>query len=216
MDDVIRQKISTFFAEYPIKHFDKGQLLIQAYESPAGIYHMLEGQVRQYDVSAQGNEIVVNIFKPPAFFPMAWAITGMPNRYFFDAAMPVEAHLAPPDSVVAFLKQNPDVLFDLLSRLYSGVEGIQRRMAHLMGGTARTRILFELVTECKRFGTKQGSGSFALKVHEDELARRSGLTRETVNRELMELKNRGLLAVERKQLVITDLAKLEQELGEDL
>ena len=124
MDDVIRQKISTFFAEYPIKHFDKGQLLIQAYESPAGIYHMLEGQVRQYDVSAQGNEIVVNIFKPPAFFPMAWAITGMPNRYFFDAAMPVEAHLAPPDSVVAFLKQNPDVLFDLLSRLYSGVEGI--------------------------------------------------------------------------------------------
>ena len=216
MDDSIRQKITAFFSEYPAKHFDKQQLLVQANENPEGIYHIVSGQVRQYDISDQGNEIVVNVFKAPAFFPMSWAITGTPNRYFFEAATDLEVRIAPAEDAIEFLKQNPDVTFNLLSRLYSGVEGLQRRMAHLMGGTARTRILFELITECKRFGAKQAGGSYKLAVHEDELARRSGLTRETVNRELMGLKNIGLVSVERKQLIISDLAKLEQELGEKL
>ena len=216
MEGLVRQKIANFFMRYPAKHFDKQELLVEANAEPPGIIHLVNGQVRQYDISDQGNEIVVNVFKAPAFFPMAWAITGTPNQYFFDAATDVDVHIAPPKETVAFLQQNPDVMYDLLARLYSGTEGLQRRMAHLMGGTAHTRLLFEIVTECKRFGTKQTGSTYALSLHEDELARRSGLTRETVNREIMQLKRSGLLMVEHKQLIIPDLARLEQELGENL
>ncbi len=216
MDDTIKQKITDFFAKYPARHFDKGQLLIQANENPAGVYHIENGQVRQYDISDQGNEIVVNVFKASAFFPMSWAITAIPNQYFFEAATDLDVRIAPAEAAVAFLQQNPDVMFNLLSRLYAGVEGLQRRMAHLMGGTAKTRITFELVVACKRFGEEQTNGSYNIDINEEELAHRSGMTRETVNRELVALKQQKIIVVDRGHIIINDLSRLESSLGEHL
>jgi CRP-like cAMP-binding protein len=216
MDDLIKHKIADFFAKYPERHFDQGQLLVQANESPSGIFHIVSGQVRQYDISDQGNEIVVNVFKAPAFFPMSWAITNTPNRYFFEAATSLEVHMVPAVDAVDFIKQNPDVMFNLLARLYSGVEGLQRRMAHLMGGTAPTRVAFELVIACKRFGEKQLNNAYSIEINEEELAHRSGMTRETINREVSALKQQGLIAVDHKRIIVKDLQRLEAQLGERL
>jgi len=142
MPSQVANKIERFFSNYPLKHYRKGELLILADEDPKHIFHLTTGQVREYDISEKGDEIVVNVFKPPAFFPMSWAINKTPNRYFFEAAADVTARLAPPDEALAFLKTNPDVMFDLLSRLYIGSNGLLRRMAHLMGGSARSRLIF--------------------------------------------------------------------------
>jgi len=216
MDKSVLAKVEAFFAQYPTKHFEKGHIVIHAHEEPAGVFYLVRGQVRQYDITVRGSEVVVNVFKPPAFFPMMWAVSRTPNRYFFEAITSVTVRLAPADAVVAFVQANNDVLFDLLSRVYSGVEGMQRRMAHLMGGTARTRVLFELLTECKRFGRLQPDGSWAIALHEEELARRAGLTRETVNRMLVDLKKQQLITIARKQIVVRNSTELEKELGEDL
>ena len=215
MDDVTTT-VAAFFAKYDTKHYENGQILVQAGDDPPGILYLQSGSVRQYDISDSGDEVVVNVFKPHAFFPMSWAINKVPNRYFFQASSDVRVVIAPADNVVAFLRANPDVMYDLLSRLYSGVEGIVRRMAHLMGGTARSRVLFELITECQRFGQRQDGDSYLLMIHEDELARRAGLSRETVNRELGKLKTAKFLTVSHKDLIVTSLNRLKAELGEGL
>jgi CRP-like cAMP-binding protein len=216
MDAQIARKIEQFFSVYPLKRFDKNQILVYAGDEPPGVFHLERGQVRQYDITGSGEEVVVNVFQPPAFFPMSWAINHTPNRYFFETATPIHVRIAPADAAVQFLRDNADVTFDLLRRLYSGADGMQRRMAHLMGGSAASRVIFELVIECKRFGDKMSDGTYALRVHEDELARRAGLSRETVNRELGKLKTSGLLRVSHKDLIVTDLNRLEAELGEGL
>jgi CRP-like cAMP-binding protein len=172
--------------------------------------------VRQYDITSRGEEVVVNVFKPPAFFPMVWAINKIPNQYFFETSEPTEIKMAPANDVITFLKSNHDVTYDLLSRLYSGTESMQRRMAHLMGGSGRSRVLFELIVECKRFGKLQKNGSYVLEIHENELARRSGLSRETVNRELSKLKVVKLIGVTHKEISIKNLKQLKAELGDGL
>jgi len=213
MDTQLSKKIEKFFAKYRLRHFDKSQILIYAGDNPPGVFHLISGQVRQYDITEKGEEVVVNVFKPPAFFPMAWAINKTPNQYFFETSEPTEIRMAPASDVVAFLKANHDVTYDLLSRLYSGTNGMQRRMAHLMGGSGHSRVLFELLVECKRFGKKQKDGSYILVMHEDELARRSGLSLGTVNRELGKLKARKVLKIDHKQFIVKDLGSLEKELG---
>ena len=82
-----------------------------------------------------------------------------------------------------------------------------------MGGSGHSRVLFELLVECKRFGKKQKDGSYILVMHEDELARRSGLSLGTVNRELGKLKARKVLKIDHKQFIVKDLGSLEKELG---
>lgn len=216
MNTRVARKIEEFFAKYPRRYFDKSQILIYAGDEPPGIFHLVTGQVRQYDITDRGEEVVVDVFKPPAFFPMTWEINKTPNQYFFETAMPTEIRMAPAGDVVAFLKANHDVTYDLLSRLYSDTDGMQRRMAYLMGGSGRSRVLFELIVECKRFGKQQKDGSYILTMHEDELARRSGLSRETINRELAKLKTMKLLDITHKEFIIKDLKRLEKELGSGL
>lgn len=212
----IEAKVATFFDHYPLRHVPAGEIIIQAGDEPEGIFYLVQGQVRVYDIAPNGSEVVVNVFKPHAFFPMNWAATGLPNRYFYESSAESDVRVAPARDVLAFVRDNPDILFDLLRRVYTGVEGLQRRMAHLMGGTARSRLVFELLIECRRFGIRQANQSYRLTIHEEELARRAGMSRETVNRELGKLKDEGFVGMQRHDLIVRNLDGLQQLLGENL
>lgn len=216
MDNQVARKIEKFFSKYPVKVYKKGQILIYRGEEPQAIYNIVSGRVKQYDVSDEGRSVIVNIYKPPNFFPMQWAITHKKNLYFFESLTSVQIRQAPPEEVVAFLKDNTDVLYNLLSRVYTGMEGLLRRMAHLMVSKASIRVLYELVTECKRFARKQKDGSFVIPMHSYELADVAGLSRETVSRELVKLKNEGLIEINRRNIIIKDLSALEKMLAQHL
>ena len=124
--------------------------------------------------------------------------------------------MAPVDDAVEFIKSNSDVMFDLLSRVYSGTDGLLRRMAHLMGSSANTRLLYELLVAGRRYGKEQSDGTYLVPISEEELAKRAGLSRETVSRELGKIKKMDLATVSRKGFSIKDLLKLEKELGNNL
>lgn len=211
----VGEKIQEFFSAYPTRSYDKGSILIQGGSDPAGIFYLVEGRVIQYDILPSGNSIVVNSFKPLAFFPMSWAINRTANDYFFEAATAVKTRITHADKAVAFLKDNPDVLFDLLARVYKGTDGILRRTVHLMGGSARSRVLFELVNTGLRFGESFDDKSVALGINETSLAKHVGLARESVNRELKSLKSDGLININNRHgIVINDFEQVKQLLGE--
>ena len=216
MAQPVSDTIATFFAKYPLQTFDKRQLIINSHDRPTHVFYIVEGWVNQYDITPAGNEVVVNVFKPGAFFPMSSAIHATPSTYFYEANTPTRAHRAPADDAVAFLKTSPDVLFDLLARVYRGMDGVLRRMAHLMGGDARSRLTFELLNAAYRFGEAQSDGSIRIPLKEGELAKRSGLARETVNRCLQNLKAAGLVDVGANGIVIEDIRQLEAALGTSL
>lgn len=209
----ITQRTNDFFTQYPLRTFDKRQLLIRAESEIDHVFYMVEGRVSQYDITPSGNEVAVNVFKPGAFFPMSSAINNTPNHYFFEASVKTVVHVVPTADAVQFLKDNPDILFDLLARVYRGVDGILRRMAHLMGGDAKTRLLFELLNAAYRFGEPQKDGSVIVSLKEGDLARHSGLARETVNRNIQALKADGLLTITHNGITVNNLEKLELLLG---
>ncbi len=212
MTDEVAAKVAEFFGPYPQRKFSKGQVLVQAGEEPAGIYYLTQGRVTQYDIASSGVQVVVNVFQPPAFFPMSWAINKSPNDYFFEAVSDVEARVAPADDVVAFVRREPEVLFNLLSRVYRGTDRLLRRQVHLMSGDAKTRLVYEILSAAYRFGTQDEAGTTRIPVKEGDLAKYTGLARETVNRAIQGLKAKDLVRVIRSEIVIPDLKKLEAEL----
>jgi len=90
---------------------------------------------------------------------MSWAVTRLENRFFYKTEEATTAHIVPVDEALAFLNANPDVMLDLLPRIYRGMEGIDGRLVHLMSGTARSRLIYELIVECRRFGTAKRTES---------------------------------------------------------
>ncbi len=207
----VNEKLSEFFARSEERAHSKGDSIIFAGQEPEGVFFLVDGLVEQYDVTPEGNKITVNVFKPSAFFPMSWAINRVPNEYFFAALTDVRVKRAHPDDVARFLHDNPDALFDLLSRVYKGTDGLLRRLVLAASGIASNRLIFELLIEAHRFGGVTSGETKMIKVKQSNLAARSGLARETVSRELHKLERDGLLKLS-KQGIQLNIEQLEERL----
>lgn len=216
MTPEIAQKIDQQFSKYPLRTYLKGQILIFADENPEHIFYITKGRVREYDISYRGDEAIVSIFKPPAFFPMSWAINRTPNTYFYKTEEETELHIVPVDDALEFIKANPDVLLDLLSRVYKGMDELLGRMVRLMSGTAQSRLMYEIIIGCRRFGEKHSNGSYTLKTKEVDLAAHCGLSRETVSREIHKLKDSGIISVTNAGIEVNDITALEKKLGAEI
>jgi len=209
----VEQRVEAFFSAYPKRSYPTGQILVFANENPEYIFYLADGKVRKYDVSYRGDEVVVNIFKSGAFFPMSWAINRSPNHYFYKTETASSVHIVPTEAALQFIKNDPEVMFDLLSRIYRGMDGLLGRLVHLMSGSAKSRLLYELIIECRRFGEENPDGSYSLKINEGDLAARTGLSRETVSREIRKIKTDNLVKLDGKSIQISNLAGLEEKIG---
>jgi len=211
MNKVILSKIEEFYSKYPAREWQAGQILVQAHDHPQGVYFISSGGVRQYTIDHRGGEIVVNTFHNPSFFPMSWALNDTQNEYYFETIVDSTLVCAPQAEVLAFIEDNPDVAFDLLHRVYTGLDGLLMRMVHLMSSSAYVRVLYELVIQTKRLKDTK-SHNISLPIKEFELGTYCGLTPETVSREFKKLKQRKLVQVNNNEIIIVDLDLLAAEL----
>ena len=213
MPQDVKAIVDEFFEQFRLRTYAKGQILILSGEKHEQIYYLSKGRVKVYDVSLQGDEIVVNSFKPGAFFPLSLALNQRESPFIYEAETAIEVRQAPSAQVVEFLKSNPAVMLDLLARVYRGLDGLMGRTVQMATGSARHRVVYELLVEARRFGEERADGSWSVPAHESSLAIQSGLSRETVSREFHKLKQEKLIIHVGQRLEIPNLEALEALLG---
>lgn len=200
----VEETVERFFAGGVERQLSKGELLLMPDAAePAPISYLVEGQVIQYDIDPEGNRSVVNVFKPGAFFPLSVAINHSPIAYFFEAVTPVVVRQVDAREVEQFLKREPEVVYDVLSRVYRGMDGLLGRVTQLLSGDARSRVLYELDILAQRFGTTVEDG-VDIKVTAGQLAEMTGLTRETVSRALRILGQEKAVRLRRGAITLLD------------
>ncbi|EKD91081.1 MAG: nitrogen-responsive regulatory protein [uncultured bacterium] len=213
MDLDIKQKLENFFKQYKNQKYRKGEILVRADDNPSGVFYLINGVVRRYSISPAGEELTLNIYRPVSFFPMDWAINQTSSTHYYEAMTTAEVYRAPRDEVLKFISDKPDILLDLLSRIYHGLDGFMMRMEYLMAGNAQARLITEVLIYARRFGKPNGKAILIdLKLTEKDLASQSGIARETVSRELQKLKGKNLISFKSNQLIVKDIKRLEQEL----
>lgn len=205
MDSEIEQKLLTFFRTFPSKSYKKNQVFLSPNKKPEGVYLLTKGTVRMFSLSKDGTELSLNIFKPLSFFPMGWALNVSPNNFYFDSLTDVTVFIAPKEKTIQFLKQQPEVVWDLMKRIYKGFDGYFKEMESLLEGKAYEKIITQLVIQTKRSNEH-------IHLTHNQLATLTGLSRETVTRELKKLTNKGLITREDKHLKIVNSKLLEEEL----
>lgn len=184
----IQSKVDAFFTRFPVRRYKKGETLIQAGDKPK-VFYITEGTVSQYDTSTSGDKLILNIYKPGSFLPLASALNSIPTDFAFEASDNLTVHVATASEVVSFLESSPDVVLDSLKRLSRGTNGVLKRMASIMDGSAEGRIIQELEIMEARFNSAKG-----LVISEVDIAAQTGLARETVNRTLKRMREKGIVS----------------------
>lgn len=211
---IVREKITNFLKDFKEQKYNKKEIIIKPDDEPEVVYCILEGAVRMYAVSANGEELVINTFKPFAYFPMGWVLNDIVPKHYYEAMDPVVLKKVSKTAFLEFIQANPEVLMELTKRIYYGLEGYFTRMEYLMSGNASARLITELLILGKRFGvTGNNETVVSLKLTEKDLAALTGITRETVSRELNKLKIKGLVSLNKNILTVSDMGLLERELS---
>lgn len=214
MEDKIRQKIDTYFSQFQRHSYPKNEIIIYPDEQPASAFYIKSGYIREYNISIEGVEITIHLFAPYSFFPMTWVIGDIKNRYYYEALTNSEVYSIPKDSMKAFLKENPDVLYNLTQRLLQGLDKLTLRIEQLTYGKAHTRLVSTLFLLSRHFGKPvNNSVTITEKFTHREIAAFAGITRETASREWEKLHQKGILIYDSNQhIVIPNLTKLQEEL----
>lgn len=207
------EDFETFYKQFSIRNYKKGEMLIRADDDPLGIFCLTKGYVRQYTISKTGFELTLHILKPISYFPMVWAVNGTPNVYFFEALTPVEVGRAPRDEVVDFIKDKPTIIFELLSKLIEDYAETLTRVEHLVFSDAYRRVISVLLYIAKHFG-KQHDGGIIVdhRFTQQDVATLVGVARETASNEMVKLEKKGLIKRVDHSLLIHSIEKLDSEL----
>jgi CRP/FNR family transcriptional regulator len=208
MSDEIQAKVAKFFDQYPKRVYPKGQIIIFKGDNPGKIFYIVSGKICKYDITYRGDEIITHIYHDSALFSMSLALSTIKNHFFYKAEENTTVRYAPPQDVITFFLTNPEVMLEHISQMYQGIDGILGRVVQLMAGNARSRLIYELVIECRRFGKLLQDGSYLLDIHEKHLAARSGLSRETISRGMKRLKEAGIIRIDTDGIRVNDLDAL--------
>ncbi len=209
MQPKVQKKLLSFFTKYKLKTFERGEQVI----NPTGkkVFFLTKGTVRMFS-HVDNSQLTLNIYKPYSLFPMSLILRRTKDKYSYDALSEVEGYFAPKTYFKKFLKENPDIVLDLLKRIYIGLEGFFMRMETLLLGGATLRILTHLIIYTRRFGRNVGGKvMFDHSLTHEQLSYQTGLARESVTKEFKKLQDKNLVGYIGKKLFIPDLSKLEEE-----
>lgn len=215
MDTKIKNTLEHFFSQYKQVTLPKGEIIVRIGDQVDNIFFIESGRVRKYLISPNGEEFILNIFLPYSFFPMSSVLSQGVSMYYYEAVTPVVMRKAPSKNVLNFLKGQPEVMFDLLERVYRGNNGLLKKLYYFMSGGANSRVLVELIVAAHRFGI-QSDGVTSFHLTQKELSMSTGLSRETVSREIAALRQRKLIDIQKKVVTIKNLNLLEQELEQSV
>jgi CRP/FNR family transcriptional regulator, dissimilatory nitrate respiration regulator len=183
----------------------RGTMLFNRGDRAHGFYLLLEGQVKLGVISPQGDEKVIGLIQPGQSFGEA--------VLFLERSFPIYAQ-ATLDSKALLITR--DAIFDILDNDVTVV----RRM--LAGISARNRQLVNDIESISLQNSTQRLIGYLLQISADSpnparvqlpankltIASMLNITPETLSRVMLRLNNAGLIEVNGKEIVITNVAGL--------
>jgi CRP/FNR family transcriptional regulator, cyclic AMP receptor protein len=195
--------------------FGRGQTIFQQGDCGDTLYLVARGQVRVYHPSAAGRELSVAIFRAGDFFGELALLDDQPRSASAEAMLPTIALTLGRTAFLATLGGHPVLAEALLAELGSRLRASSSFAEHLAISAAHQRVGWLVLGLAQHYGTSEAAGTrIDLDLTQDDLASMFGVTRETVNRVLARLRERGLVALDHGQLLVPDCARLERALAE--
>jgi len=199
-----------------LRRLSKNTLLFREGEACSGLYIILDGSIRIYRSTPDGQEqtlIVEGPKKTLAELPL-----------FDNAPYPASARAAE-DSRVLFLPlnefrrlyhENPEIADAIILDLGRRIKRLVRLLERISLKSVPARVAAALLEEAEAAGAAHDGGTFALPFTQEELATELSTTRESVSRAISELRDSGALAKDGTKLKIESLVALQEAAGVDM
>lgn len=211
MRKLARETKEIFQTSKPI-HYKKGEIIIRPEYSTPYIFFLKEGFIREYIISRAGKELTLNIFKTPSYIPFVLQMARNDNNYYFEAFTDVTVVPVRKSIFLGYVKDNQDLLLDFVSRLSNAIVGLGKRLEYLLCENAYERVILFLIYVGKNLNDEPRGKALQLTLTHYIIGTYIGLSRETVTKCMVELRNKSLIDYKNRKIIIKSVKKLEKEL----
>lgn len=207
-------KMLDFFSQFNTLKYAKGEAILRAGDTSQGVYFIKKGYVKLSSISKEGKELTLVIYKAGDFFPVVWTFFGG-NRgsvYSFEALTHAEVLRSPREVFIDFVTTRPDIFLEVTKGIITRFRSSLQRMEFLTFGNASAKLASILLIFAKDLGVYRNGGTeIPIPLTHKDIASLVGVTRETVSLELKRFDRKGLIAYNKKLIIIKDKESLEKK-----
>ncbi len=201
----LKQEITqSIIGNQPVRSYDKDTQLFQQGEEATCFFLILDGWVKLYRLTPDGNEAVVGVFKRGETFAEAAIFLG--GRY------PVSAEVVTPSRLLRFdgenlrrrIREQPDLALSMLASASYHLKALVEHIEQIKVLSAPQRIADFLVDLSP---ARDGPVIIELPYEKTLIANRLGMKPESLSRALAKLRPLGV-SVDRERVTIADVQLL--------
>jgi CRP-like cAMP-binding protein len=193
------------------RRFPAGATLFVEGDHAHEVIVILTGEVKVSVGSAEGREVVLDVFERGALLGELSVIDGRPRSATVTALTPVEVLTVAAGAFNDFLDRHPQVLRVLLVEVIARLRTRVRHQLEFGAGDALGRVCARLAELAERHGEAEvGTVLLRSPVTQADLAAWTGLSREAVVKALRALRQLGWVDNRGRSIVIRELEQVRQ------
>jgi CRP/FNR family transcriptional regulator len=186
---------------------ERGKTIFFPGDPAERVYLLKRGAVRLSRVYESGDEITVALLRENSIFGVLSLLTGQRSDRFYHAVAFTRVDLisAPATSLRQAIEKDARVGLLLLQGLSSRILQTETMIETLTHRDMSSRLVSFLLVLCRDFGMPGTRGiTIDLKLSHQAIAEAIGSTRVTITRLLGDLRNAGLVEIDRKRITVFD------------
>lgn len=191
-----------------VRHYAAKQFLFFSGEEGNSTFFLLQGRV-QILLMSEFTEKIFRVLQAPAFFPEA-ILDGKNYPYAVLATETSEVFVLDRKLLMRYLQENPEALWAFYQSMALDLRRAYRQIKNVALSDARSRVGAKLFALAHVHGQSVSDGVLiSVPLSATDLAGMCGLARESVSRILGELKDLGILQMEKKKFKVKSIKGLQ-------
>lgn len=204
----IQRDVKTLTENKKVKKIRKKDLLFNEGDSANFLYLIISGKVKTFKSNNFGKEFIIDIHKEGDFLGYFDILEDSAHRVSAMAIENSEIVAIPKQDFCNALYSNSDITMKFVKMMSQQFSEVEDKLLKLAYDSARKRVAEAIIFVSKKYKSEENSEtSFSL--HRENISALSGISPESVSRNLSSFKEEGLIETVNGNIKIKDLRKLE-------
>lgn len=209
-----RKLITSFFEDGELLNVTKNQVVYDSGAQSRSIFYVKKGFIKSYTITSDGEFNILSFYGPGSVFPLApvlrkrtaikpFDITG---DVYFESMNEVSVRKRDSEAFHDLIKSNPIAYEELIYQLLRNYSIYSSRVGSQQFKHASNRVVYQLLMLATRFGEEMQEGVIiSVPLTHQDISDSMAMARETVTREIEQLRQKGYIETKDRHLIIHDM-----------
>lgn len=196
--------------EKVVYEYDRGQALFYEGHHATAVYSIYSGRVRLFKVGRKDEETTIRLLGPGDIVGYRALLADEPFAATAEAVVPSTVCVISRDTILALLRQSPNLALEMLARLSRELRTSEDQMIAFLQESVRQRTARLLLWLAEKGEKGDNSAALDVPLRRKELAQMVGTTPETLSRTLHQFADSGFIELTRTKILINKILPLKR------